>query len=541
MNMGNMKTKRDLRPSSTPINEQPTLFFPAVRQRPADLHFPAQGIVSGRRFRPRRLAGFLLLALLLVCAVLGGRLGLFYTSPALLPGTQVLGVDVGGLSLNETAVILGAHWQQNNLILENEQETWSVSPEALGLQLDALVTAEQAHAAGRSPEGVRQYLQTGKIIVAPVVMLDTAVTTTTLQTIAPELERAPVNASANVVNGRAEANPPVPGLVLDVAATVAYLRQNQGAVLVVGRLPLSTIQIQPAITDISGVIAELNQLLNRSLIIYVYDPVTNETLTWNIMPAVWGQWVAVDVKPNETEHLRWTLNTQMARSFLNDKSAALGERRYLKVDEGLRLLAETIRDGDTAVSLRIHHTPSQYSVQPGDSYAVIGRKLGIPYPWIQQANPGVTELSIGQTITIPSPDDLLPYPVVPHKRIIVSLTDQTVQVFENGQMKWDWAGSTGIVASPTAPGIFQVQTHVDNAYAANWNLWMPHFMGIYRPVPTSDFMNGFHGFPTRDGYKLLWTNNLGSPVTYGCVLLSNENAQALYDWAEEGVVVEIRP
>jgi lipoprotein-anchoring transpeptidase ErfK/SrfK len=29
-------------------------------------------------------------------------------------------------------------------------------------------------------------------------------------------------------------------------------------------------------------------------------------------------------------------------------------------------------------------------------------------------------------------------------------------------------------------------------------------------------------------------------VTYGCILLSNENAEALYNWAQEGVVVEIQ-
>jgi len=29
-------------------------------------------------------------------------------------------------------------------------------------------------------------------------------------------------------------------------------------------------------------------------------------------------------------------------------------------------------------------------------------------------------------------------------------------------------------------------------------------------------------------------------VTYGCVLLSLENAETLFDWAEEGVVVEVR-
>jgi lipoprotein-anchoring transpeptidase ErfK/SrfK len=70
---------------------------------------------------------------------------------------------------------------------------------------------------------------------------------------------------------------------------------------------------------------------------------------------------------------------------------------------------------------------------------------------------------------------------------------------------------------------------------------MPNFMGIYRPVPTADFMNGFHGFPTRNGSTLLWTGDLGHQVTYGCVLLSSENASLLYDWAEEGVVVEVQP
>jgi lipoprotein-anchoring transpeptidase ErfK/SrfK len=81
---------------------------------------------------------------------------------------------------------------------------------------------------------------------------------------------------------------------------------------------------------------------------------------------------------------------------------------------------------------------------------------------------------------------------------------------------------------------------VPNAYAANWDLYMPHFMGVYRPIPGSNFTNGFHGFPTRGGSQLLWTNSLGTRVTYGCILLNNQNASLLYNWAEEGVVVEIQ-
>ncbi len=147
---------------------------------------------------------------------------------------------------------------------------------------------------------------------------------------------------------------------------------------------------------------------------------------------------------------------------------------------------------------------------------------------------------MGQAIVIPSPDALLPLPPVPGKRIVVSISEQRAWVYENGQLKWEWPASTGIDSSPTAPGVFQIQSHEPNAYAGNWDLWMPSFMGIYRPVPTSEFMNGFHGFPTRGQAQLLWTGDLGRRVTYGCILLSSENAQLLYEWAEEGVVVEVQ-
>jgi lipoprotein-anchoring transpeptidase ErfK/SrfK len=135
---------------------------------------------------------------------------------------------------------------------------------------------------------------------------------------------------------------------------------------------------------------------------------------------------------------------------------------------------------------------------------------------------------------------LLPLLVVENKRIVVSLSRQRMWAYENGALLGEWPVSTGIPSSPTAPGVFQVQSHDPNAYAASWDLWMPYFVGIYRPVPTSNFMNGFHGFPTRDGVNLLWTGNLGYPVTYGCILLGNEAAPLLYQWAEEGVIVEIR-
>jgi lipoprotein-anchoring transpeptidase ErfK/SrfK len=37
----------------------------------------------------------------------------------------------------------------------------------------------------------------------------------------------------------------------------------------------------------------------------------------------------------------------------------------------------------------------------------------------------------------------------------------------------------------------------------------------------------------------LWADILGRPASYGCIILDLRDAETLYNWAEEGVVVGI--
>jgi lipoprotein-anchoring transpeptidase ErfK/SrfK len=236
------------------------------------------------------------------------------------------------------------------------------------------------------------------------------------------------------------------------------------------------------------------------------------------------------------------LKRDETRAYLSAQAEMLGADRRLALDEAVTAVRDAVQAQSENVHIRVYHNQRHHIVQPGETLSSIAYHCGIPYPWIQAANPGIGDsLSVGQAVTIPSPDVLLPLPVVERKRLVVSLSEQKLWAYEDGALKWEWPVSTGIDSSPTAPGVFQIQTHEPNAYASRWNLWMPYFMGIYRPVPSSDFMNGFHGFPTRGSSTLLWTGDLGHPVTYGCILLSTDNATALYEWAEAGVVVEVRP
>jgi len=61
-------------------------------------------------------------------------------------------------------------------------------------------------------------------------------------------------------------------------------------------------------------------------------------------------------------------------------------------------------------------------------------------------------------------------------------------------------------------------------------------MGIYEAWP--DFMNGIHGLPLLSNGQRLWANALGSPASYGCIILDLAAAEDLYTWADPGVVVE---
>jgi lipoprotein-anchoring transpeptidase ErfK/SrfK len=377
--------------------------------------------------------------------------------------------------------------------------------------------------------------------VEPVWAFDRAAGEQTLRTLSAEVDRPAQEPRLEFSNGRFVSLPGQPGRQLDLPAALDLLEQGGEALLRNGRLDLPISPVNPALTDLSAIAEQANSRLTAVLTIRAYDPIRDEALTWNLTPETWAEWLIVDPAAVAIGQFDWSVDPAGATAYLQAQSASLGEGRYVAVEAGGTAVAQAIVAQTPIVNLRVYHQPRQHIVQSGDTLAAIGRAYGIPYPWIQQANPNLGSLSIGQAIAIPSPDELIPLPVVENKRIVVSIAQQRAWVYENGSLKWEWPASTGIADSPTAPGIFQIQSHELNAYAGNWDLWMPHFLGIYRPVPASGFMNGFHGFPSRGGSQLLWTGDLGRPVTYGCILLSSQNAELLYSWAEDGVIVEIQP
>jgi LysM repeat protein len=268
-----------------------------------------------------------------------------------------------------------------------------------------------------------------------------------------------------------------------------------------------------------------------------YDPVADEHLEWPVPRETLATWLAL--RPTSTGN-EIGISHQRVSEYLAALNSQIGPERYIDEAQVSVPIAQAAQTGQP-FTIPIRHHPTQYTVKSGDTLLKIGWNLGMPYWMILQANPGLDadKLPVGQALTIPSKDLLLPLPVVEGKRIVISIRQQRLMLYQDGKQVAKHPISTGVDRSPTQPGVFQVLSHQRKAYASVWDLTMPDFLAIYEAWP--GFYNGIHGLPTLSNGVRLWANILGRPASYGCIILDLKAARDLYGWADDGVVVEIRP
>jgi LysM repeat protein len=180
-----------------------------------------------------------------------------------------------------------------------------------------------------------------------------------------------------------------------------------------------------------------------------------------------------------------------------------------------------------------------HTVQRGDTLAAIAYRYGTTTWAITSANGLANPNYIypGQQLRIPTGGGTAPAPAAGGgQRIVVDLSEQRMYVYQGGQLLWNWAVSTGRPGQATAVGHYQVLNKIPNAYAYTWSLQMPYWLGIYW---AGSLQNGIHALPIQANGQRLWDGYLGTPVSFGCVILSTENAQTLYNWAAVGTPVDI--
>lgn len=194
------------------------------------------------------------------------------------------------------------------------------------------------------------------------------------------------------------------------------------------------------------------------------------------------------------------------------------------------------------------YTPKEtsitYIVEVGDTLQGIATRHGVS-PWVLVQINDISNPSLlypGQVLSIPQNSALsAASPASPQqptdKRIVVDVSDQRTYVYQNGGLLWTFVSSTGIPGADTFRGEFKIQNKIPMAYASTWNLQMPYWLGFYWAGP---LQNGFHALPILPNGVRLWEGLLGTPASYGCVILSTQDAQTLYEWAEVGTPVTVR-
>jgi lipoprotein-anchoring transpeptidase ErfK/SrfK len=180
-----------------------------------------------------------------------------------------------------------------------------------------------------------------------------------------------------------------------------------------------------------------------------------------------------------------------------------------------------------------------YIVQAGESLVDVSVRFKVSVLSLMQANhiPDISLVAPGQVLVLPesdSGDDTQP---AGSKHMIVDISDQKLYAYQGSRQVFEFVVSTG-QSDGTLLGSYMILDKLPNAYSDLWKFWMPYWMGIYY---VGEYLeNGIHALPVLENGEQLWGEKLGTPVSYGCVVLAPADAEELYRWVEIGTPLEIR-
>jgi vancomycin resistance protein YoaR len=199
------------------------------------------------------------------------------------PGVSVFGTDLGGLTPAEAEIVLQQRFQDYQpvkLTLRYGERTWAVSPQGMGVSLDAKATALSAYVVGREGSTLKRLWDQGQILwlghAAPFTLLiDEGIGTLYLSRLAQEINQ-PVRDAALVVHDlQVEAVPSQVGHEVGIAATRQIIYQRI-ATLSGGTVDLVVHQTPPAIADVSQAKSDVERILGNPLILRLPDEGSGE-------------------------------------------------------------------------------------------------------------------------------------------------------------------------------------------------------------------------------------------------------------------------
>lgn len=146
------------------------------------------------------------------------------------------------------------------------------------------------------------------------------------------------------------------------------------------------------------------------------------------------------------------------------------------------------------------------------------------------------------------------------KQIRISLDKQQLWAIEDHIVVMSMSVSTGKAGYGTPTGTYTIANHAPKAYSAKYKLYMDNWMALAGPDSKNLGGYGIHKLPSwkvnpakyrgMDGqyigdryYENGWiyedAKHLGTKMSHGCIRVGVNEAPLLYDWAENGTVVNV--
>jgi lipoprotein-anchoring transpeptidase ErfK/SrfK len=175
-------------------------------------------------------------------------------------------------------------------------------------------------------------------------------------------------------------------------------------------------------------------------------------------------------------------------------------------------------------------------VQPGDTLGAIADEHGTSVQALVDANQ-IDDPSLifaGQVLTIPdggvggtptsNPTPPADAPVWETQWVEVDLTNQIFRAWEGEQVVYSGPIASGRPAVPTLTGTFETYVHLRYDDMSGWT---PD-QGAYDVPDVPYVMYYDRGYGIHGTY---WHNNFGTPMSAGCVNLTVQDAEWVFNWA----------
>lgn len=213
---------------------------------------------------------------------------------------------------------------------------------------------------------------------------------------------------------------------------------------------------------------------------------------------------------------------------------ALGELRDGRVELPMIVIAAPEPEAPTRVNYTGETTT--HLVERGQELGLIAKRYGVSVEDISAlngiANPDL--IYVGQELTIPADGVYTPSSAdapapstTTGRALTISISQQRIFAWENGQIVHSHLVSTGLPQTPTVLGDYNVYVKLLADDMSGADYFLPQ-------VPYTMYF--FQGYAIHGTY---WHNAFGRPMSHGCVNLPVQEAEWFFNFAQVGTPVRV--